>query len=227
MTTTTSTASTCRTAQRLSRTYNVSNTGSMGSESRSRDAQHARNDRPIPVCRNGMCPYPRHHIASRDPCNRTPNSPASSQDPLAPSKRHQTITTKLCGATSISSNSFKSASPSQTRRVTFLKTSRHGSSISSLASGALRHGSQSACVQHEMSPAFFFLLARTCTRQSPSNCCKSRDSIFRDTRRWASCQTTLQSSLSPLVSSLFQKQGGYRSTGEVLAARPFFLRFRR
>lgn len=42
------------------------------------------------------------HIIYRDTCDRIPSSLASSQDLLVPSKRRQTITTKLCGATSIS-----------------------------------------------------------------------------------------------------------------------------
>ena len=163
---------------------------------------------------------PPHSIASRDPCNRIPNSPASSQDLLVASKRRQTTTTKPCVATSISSSSSKSALHSQTRKVTSLKTSRHGSSISSLASGMYYITSSSRVFS--MCP-FFSFLARTCTRQSRSNCCKSRESIFRDTRRWVSRQTISQSSLSPLGLSSFQKQDGYRFTGEVLATPRFLL----
>ena len=59
-----------------------------------------------------------------------------------------------------------------------------------------------------------FPVERTCTHQSRSSCCRNRGSIFRDTRRWVSCQTTLQSSSSPLVSSSFRKRGGSRFTGE-------------
>lgn len=202
----------------------------MVSESRSRDAKHPRNDRPISICRNGMCDvssplHTAHHIQGTHN-DRIPNSLASLPDLSVPSKRRQTITIKPCAATSISSSSSKSASRSQTRKVISLKTLRRGSLISGLTSGASYTAFLPMRVQvTRYRPLFFFcflsfFLARTCMRQSRSICCRNRGLIFRDTRRWGSGRMILQSSSSPLVSSSFQKLDGYRFTGELNPTSP-------